>query len=114
MWLTERKRRCGKEHDWRADGLDKYSASVCAHADWVVCWVNIGVNIDLLLCALVGSDIAYKAIYWGSSRSTGGPLSGLFFRIFLGRLSLLSSVRCDGFRRGSNDNNSVFLFGRGS
>lgn len=44
MWFAERQCRGHKEHDWRADGFDKYSARICSHADRMVYWINIRVN----------------------------------------------------------------------
>lgn len=61
MWFTKRQCRRREEHDWGADGFDEYSASVRSHADWMVCWINVGVNGDLLSCALVISLMIARA-----------------------------------------------------
>lgn len=80
MRFAERKCRRREEHDWRADGFDKYSPSVCAHADWMVCRVNIGVNVDLLSCALALSNDTVQGRSWGEpslDRRTAFPTSFL-------------------------------------
>jgi hypothetical protein len=61
MWFTERQRRRREEHDRRADGFDKYSASIRSHADWLVCWINIRVNVDLPSCVLAISLMIARA-----------------------------------------------------
>lgn len=65
MWFTERQCRRHEEHDWRADGFDKYSARLCSHADRMVYWINIGVNVDLLSCALLSfANVGAQGRLW--------------------------------------------------
>lgn len=47
MWLIKRQCWRREEHDWRTNGFDKYSSSIRSHADRVVSWINVGVNVNL-------------------------------------------------------------------
>lgn len=105
--------RC-EEHDWRTDRFDQHSAGIRAHADWVVYWINIRVNVVSLSFVLLAClMIAHKAIHGGSSRPTCRSVSRLLFRRLLAKISLFSSVCCGFVDRGSDDDPFVLLFAGG-